>query len=102
MCRPCTGRGCVRGPNGFHDPCADCDGTGQAEPVKALPIQQHVRQMIRTAWALGHLPEFSALKLWKWAPRLAPRPGRCRPHPRRPLHHRRDNARHRLLQDLPQ
>ncbi|MEU3184839.1 replication initiator [Streptomyces sp. NPDC006923] len=67
MCRPCAGRGYVRGPDGFHDQCADCDGTGQAEPIKALPIQQHVRQMIRTAWALGHLPEFAHLKLWKWA-----------------------------------
>jgi hypothetical protein len=32
-----------------------------------VAIQQHVRQMIRTAWALGHLPEFAELKLWKWA-----------------------------------
>ncbi|MEW1772807.1 replication initiator [Streptomyces sp. NPDC086777] len=23
--------------------------------------------MIRTAWALGHLPELAHLKLWKWA-----------------------------------
>ena len=23
--------------------------------------------MIRTAWALGHIPEFADLKLWKWA-----------------------------------
>ncbi|MYU25619.1 replication initiator [Streptomyces sp. SID8352] len=67
MCRPCSGRGYVRGPDGFHDRCDDCDGTGQAEPIKALPIQQHVRQMIRTAWDLGHLPEFADLKLWKWA-----------------------------------
>ncbi|MFF3848613.1 replication initiator [Streptomyces sp. NPDC002328] len=67
MCRPCAGRGYVRGPDRFHDLCADCDGTGQAEPIKALPVQQHVRQMIRTAWALGHLPEFAHLKLWKWA-----------------------------------
>ncbi|MFI2784028.1 replication initiator [Streptomyces sp. ALB3] len=67
LCRPCSGRGYVRGPDGFHDVCADCDGTGQAEPIKDLPIQQHVRQMIRTAWALGHLPEFAHLKLWKWA-----------------------------------
>ncbi len=63
MGRPCAGRGYVRGPDSFHDRCADCDGTGQAEPVKALPVQQHVRQMIRTAWALGHLPEFAHLKL---------------------------------------
>ncbi|WP_369390435.1 replication initiator [Streptomyces sp. CG1] len=67
ICRPCTGRGYVRGPDRFHDRCADCDGTGQAEPIKALPVQHHVRQMIRTAWALGHLPEFAELKLWKWA-----------------------------------
>ncbi|MFE9028682.1 replication initiator [Streptomyces iakyrus] len=67
MCRPCVGRGYVRGPDGFHDRCPDCDGTGQAEPISALPVQQHARQMIRTAWDLGHLPEFAHLKLWKWA-----------------------------------
>ncbi|WP_432198620.1 replication initiator [Streptomyces sp. bgisy027] len=67
MCRPCIGRGYLRGPDGFHDRCAECDGTGQAEPINALPTQQHVRQMIRTAWDLGHLPEFAHLKLWKWA-----------------------------------
>ncbi|MFE1499670.1 replication initiator, partial [Streptomyces albidoflavus] len=39
----------------------------QAEPLRDLHVQQHVRQMIRTAWALGHLPEFADLKLWKWA-----------------------------------
>ncbi|GGL98901.1 replication initiation protein [Streptomyces fumigatiscleroticus] len=67
MCRSCKGRGYVPGPDLFHDHCTDCDGTGQAESIKALPIQQHVRQMIRTAWDLGHLPEFADLKLWKWA-----------------------------------
>ncbi|MFF7868162.1 replication initiator [Streptomyces qaidamensis] len=67
MCRPCQGRGYVRGPDGFRDLCDDCEGTGQAEPIKALPVQQHVRQMIRTAWDLGNLPEFADLKLWKWA-----------------------------------
>ncbi|MET7386509.1 replication initiator [Streptomyces sp. NPDC005529] len=67
MCRSCAGRGHVRGPDRFHDRCDDCDGTGQSEVISALPVQQHVRQMIRTAWALGHLPEFAELKLWKWA-----------------------------------
>ncbi|MGQ4722495.1 replication initiator [Streptomyces tunisiensis] len=67
MCRPCQGRGYVRGPDGFRDLCDDCAGTGQAEPIKALPVQRHVRQMIRTAWDLGNLPEFADLKLWKWA-----------------------------------
>ena len=67
MCRPRQGRGYVRGPDGFRDLCDDCEGTGQAEPIKALPVQRHVRQMIRTAWDLGDLPEFVDLKLWKWA-----------------------------------
>lgn len=67
MCRPCQGRGYVRGPDGFRDLCDECEGTGQAEPIKALPVQRHVRQMIRTAWDLGNLPEFAELKLWKWA-----------------------------------
>ncbi|MEV5978902.1 replication initiator [Streptomyces sp. NPDC052114] len=67
MCRPCSGRGYVRGPDGFHDLCSYCEGTGQSESIKALPVQQHARQMIRTAWDLGHLPEFADLKLWKWA-----------------------------------
>ncbi|MFI2632106.1 replication initiator [Streptomyces collinus] len=67
MCRPCQGRGYVRGPDGFRDLCEDCEGTGQAEAIKALPVHRHVRQMIRTAWDLGNLPEFADLKLWKWA-----------------------------------
>ncbi|MFJ9816037.1 replication initiator [Streptomyces sp. NPDC101151] len=67
ICRPCQGRGYVRGTAPLAVGCTNCHGTGQAEPIKALPIQQHVRQMIRTAWALGHLPEFAELKLWKWA-----------------------------------
>jgi hypothetical protein len=32
-----------------------------------LTFARHVRQMIRTCWALGSLPEFAHLKLWKWA-----------------------------------
>ncbi|MFD4142940.1 replication initiator [Streptomyces sp. NPDC058572] len=67
ICRPCSGHGHLTGPDGYRDLCADCDGTGQAEPIKDLRIQQHVRQMIRTAWNLGHLPELAHLKLWKWA-----------------------------------
>ncbi|MEU3601031.1 replication initiator [Streptomyces sp. NPDC006798] len=67
ICRPCSGRGYRNGPDRFRDLCDHCDGTGQAEPLKDLRVQQHVRQMIRTAWDLGHLPEFADLKLWKWA-----------------------------------
>ncbi|MBW1599732.1 replication initiator [Streptomyces sp. JJ38] len=67
VCRPCGGRGYTRGPDGFRDLCGDCEGTGTSEPLTALPVHRHVRQMIRTAWDLGHLPEFADLKLWKWA-----------------------------------
>ncbi|MEU6578859.1 replication initiator [Streptomyces sp. NPDC046805] len=67
LCRPCAGRGYVRGSGPLAVGCTNCHGTGQAEAIQALPIQQHVRQMIRTAWALGELPEFADLKLWKWA-----------------------------------
>ncbi|WP_405804297.1 replication initiator [Streptomyces sp. NBC_01187] len=66
-CHRCTGRGYVTGPDGFRDLCDDCDGTGQSEPIALLPVHRHARQMIRTAWALGHLPEFADLKLWRWA-----------------------------------
>ncbi|MEU3190819.1 replication initiator [Streptomyces sp. NPDC006992] len=66
-CRHCTGHGYVTGPDGFHDLCDTCDGTGQSEPIALLPVHRHARQMIRTAWALGHLPEFADLKLWRWA-----------------------------------
>ncbi|MGP9019715.1 replication initiator [Streptomyces sp. BR1] len=67
MCRLCNGRGHVKAPDGFWDVCEYCEGTGQAEPIKNLAVKHHVRQMIRTAWNLGHLPEFAHLKLWKWA-----------------------------------
>ncbi|MFH0243268.1 replication initiator [Streptomyces sp. HK10] len=67
VCRPCAGQGYTTGPDRFRDLCDHCEGTGQAEPLPELRVRQHVRQMIRTAWALGHLPEFAGLKLWKWA-----------------------------------
>ncbi|ADI08957.1 hypothetical protein SBI_05837 [Streptomyces bingchenggensis BCW-1] len=66
-CSHCAGRGYQCGPDGFRDLCGQCEGTGQSEPLADLPVHSHVRQMIRTAWALGHLPEFADLKLWKWA-----------------------------------
>jgi len=66
-CAHCAGRGYQRGPDDFRDLCDQCDGTGQSEPIANLRVHRHVRQMIRTAWSLGHLPEFAELKLWKWA-----------------------------------
>ncbi|KIE28165.1 replication initiation protein [Streptomyces sp. MUSC 125] len=66
-CRPCQGRGATLLPHGTPLPCTTCDGTGQALPLPRLAVARHVRQMIRTCWELGKLPEFAALKLWKWA-----------------------------------
>ncbi|MEU0922077.1 replication initiator [Streptomyces cyaneofuscatus] len=66
-CRPCQGRGATLLPHGTPLPCTACDGTGQARPLPRLAVARHVRQMIRTCWDLGRLPEFADLKLWKWA-----------------------------------
>ncbi|MFI5759109.1 replication initiator [Streptomyces sp. NPDC051569] len=66
-CRPCQGRGATLLPHGTPLPCTACAGTGQARPLPRLAVARHVRQMIRTCWELGKLPEFSELKLWKWA-----------------------------------
>ncbi|MFH9735369.1 replication initiator [Streptomyces sp. NPDC017260] len=67
FCRPCQGRAATLLPHGTSLPCTACDGTGQARPLPRLPVAQHMRQMIRTCWELGRLPEFAHLKLWKWA-----------------------------------
>ncbi|MET9918118.1 replication initiator [Streptomyces sp. NPDC006435] len=67
FCRPCQGRGATLLPHGTPLPCTACDGTGQARPLPRLAVARHVRQMIRTCWELGKLPEFAELKLWKWA-----------------------------------
>lgn len=67
FCRPCQGRGATLLPHGTPLPCSACDGTGQARPLPRLTVARHVRQMIRTCWELGRLPEFADLKLWKWA-----------------------------------
>ncbi|GAA3246829.1 hypothetical protein GCM10020256_74710 [Streptomyces thermocoprophilus] len=67
FCRPCQGRGATVLPHGTPLPCTACDGTGQSRPLPRLAVARHVRQMIRTCWELGKLPEFAHLKLWKWA-----------------------------------
>ncbi|WP_336555313.1 replication initiator [Streptomyces sp. PmtA] len=67
FCRPCQGRGATLLPHGTPLPCTTWDGTGQARPLPRLAVARHVRQMIRTCWELGKLPEFADLKLWKWA-----------------------------------
>ncbi|WP_373290043.1 replication initiator, partial [Longimycelium tulufanense] len=35
--------------------------------IEDLPIAEHHRQMMRTAWRLGGLPEFAGLNLRRWA-----------------------------------
>ncbi|MFD8331932.1 replication initiator [Streptomyces solisilvae] len=65
-CRDCNGRGMNIAPDGTPEPCDTCTGTGR-ESLAHLPVAAHVRQMIRTCWDLGTLPEFADLKLWKWA-----------------------------------
>lgn len=67
FCRPCQGRGATFLPHGTPLPCTACDGTGQTRPLPRLAVARHMRQMIRTCWELGKLPEFADLKLWKWA-----------------------------------
>ncbi|MEV6212720.1 replication initiator [Kitasatospora sp. NPDC051914] len=67
-CGTCKGRGRIPTPNGLTDECTSCDGTGLAEPIADLNVAQHVRQMIRTCWDLGHrATDFAELKLTKWA-----------------------------------
>jgi hypothetical protein len=65
-CPHCKGRGFHATPAGRTD-CHDCQGTGEGVPVRHLAVQQHVRQMIRTAWDLGAAPGLAYLKLRKWA-----------------------------------
>ncbi|NEB91062.1 replication initiator [Streptomyces bauhiniae] len=67
FCRPCQGRGATLLPHGTPLPCTACKCTGQARPLPRLAVARHVRQMIRTCWDLGRLPEFTGLKLRKWA-----------------------------------
>ncbi|MFD4034315.1 replication initiator [Streptomyces sp. NPDC058637] len=67
FCHPCQGRGATLLAHAAPLPCTTCDGTGQARPLPRLTVARHVRQMIRTCWDLGRLPEFTGLKLWKWA-----------------------------------
>ncbi len=66
-CAHCRGSGMTATPTGRPVQCGECNGTGTAEQLPCLPVEQHIRQMIRTCWELGRLPEFIDLKLWKWA-----------------------------------
>ncbi|GAA2064189.1 replication initiator protein RepSA [Streptomyces albiaxialis] len=61
-CGSCKGTGDRHGTG-----CAHCDGTGYHQDPARLPLAQHARQMVRTAWDLGALTELAHLKLRKWA-----------------------------------
>lgn len=61
--RPCQGRGATLLPHGTPLPCTACKGTGPTHPLPRLAVARHVRQVIRTCWELGKLPEFADLKL---------------------------------------
>jgi hypothetical protein len=66
-CHACQGRGEHTDEAGLPVECDLCVGTGQSTNLPSLQVAGHVRQMIRTAWDLAHVPELADLKLWKWA-----------------------------------
>jgi hypothetical protein len=47
--------------------CPTCGGTGLRESLGSLPVPEHARKLIATAWELGGLPDYQHLKLRKWA-----------------------------------
>ncbi|MFC7306061.1 replication initiator [Streptomyces monticola] len=65
-CRACKGHGMTTLRDNTTELCDLCTGTGH-EPLSALPVDTHVRQMIRTCWDLATVPELAALNLRKWA-----------------------------------
>ncbi|MDI3408855.1 replication initiator [Streptomyces cavernicola] len=66
-CGTCKGTGTTTTPHDdVTDPCDACTGTGR-EALTDLPVDTHVRQMIRTCWDLGAVPELDGLNLRKWA-----------------------------------
>ncbi|MEV5556098.1 replication initiator [Nonomuraea wenchangensis] len=64
-CSACAGRGRMT----LMGTCGLCHGTGLKPGLHldALPVTEHARRMIRTCWDLGARPEFTGLRLRKWA-----------------------------------
>ncbi|MEW2356541.1 replication initiator [Spirillospora sp. NPDC029432] len=67
-CARCKGMGTI---SGRHGPavCKRCSGAGTAGglDLDRLAVTEHARQMIRTCWDLGVLPEMADLRLRPWA-----------------------------------
>ncbi|MGH6655937.1 MAG: replication initiator [Actinocrinis sp.] len=59
-CRDCKG-------SGLMGACPRCGGTGLRVPLEDLPVPEHARKLISTAWRLGGLREYQGLKLRLWA-----------------------------------
>jgi replication initiator protein RepSA len=59
-CRDCKG-------SGLLGCCPRCQGTGLRVPLEDLPVPEHARALISTAWRLGGLREYQDLKLRWWA-----------------------------------
>ncbi|MCZ4119247.1 hypothetical protein O3X23_07620 [Streptomyces sp. H39-S7] len=66
-CRPGQGRGATLLPHGTRLRALPAKAPDRPGHCPRLAVARHVRQMIRTCWELGKLPEFSDLELWKWA-----------------------------------
>jgi hypothetical protein len=59
-CRDCKGSGLVGA-------CPRCGGTGLRAPLEDLPVSEHARRLIATAWRLGAAPQYQGLRLRAWA-----------------------------------
>jgi hypothetical protein len=59
-CRDCKG-------SGLMGACPRCQGSGLRVPLEDLPVPEHARALISTAWRLGGLRRYRDLNLRLWA-----------------------------------
>lgn len=62
VCRRCRGTNLL-----LMRACSECHGSGLRTPLAALPIPEHAKKLVTTAWLLGGLPEYQDLRLRAWA-----------------------------------
>jgi hypothetical protein len=55
------------GGTGFMGACHGCGGSGLAVEFGELPVSEHARALMETAWRLGAVPAYRDLKLRNWA-----------------------------------